>query len=351
MAEPSPAKKKSLSTKPTQQLGPKYAVAISLLALTLAILSAVMFFYFYSQKHSSNSTLKSQLQQNQITALVEFKNLQSQLKEQNEQINRTQASLANILQSNSQSPIIQTLNSISFLIHAANLSIQSTNNTNAALNSLLQAKSALKKLNASDYIQLSESISTDIDKIKQRQRQFKPEVYIAKLQQLDRRVQALDFIPTANHRPTKNQQTLTDNTDTHQSKRWYQPVVTALHALRGLIIIRKQASPLYQVLSQSDIQMIKQNISIKISLAQWAISKSNRSAFQQNMTAIESILHQTLKSNVSTQNLLGNIRRLRQINFPTQPIHLSSLVSITSIISSSTNSPQQDAHSVATKEK
>ena len=293
----------------------KMTLIFSLLALLIAIISFVSSSLFRNN-NMSNAQLQTSWKNFQVNNLAKIKSIQEVQQQYSSQINDLRASVTEFATQNLHSSMSRDLYAASYLIHTAALSLQATGSARAAIHALSAAKTQIAHIKSNDLLNLQQALATDLSRLKQVQNNFQPTLIVNSLESLNKAIQALTPYKTPppltalSPNSTKN----TKKIESKPSNHWYTPIQSFLEAFKGLIIIRRQNHPVYSILSQSQITILKENLSLKIALAQWAIIDRNNTLFHTSLNNIKKTLTSRFPTTPDTTAIVQSLGTLLSKN-------------------------------------
>ncbi len=324
-------KTKPVSTKNTATSPHKAKISkVALLALTVALLSGASIggLYYWQQQQVNNLSqqfnqqLKQQSQQqliatqNKIKALLsnQQQQINTQIKtainqldaSQQKQVSQLETKLAKIAQ---RKPSDWLVNESQYLIRVALRSLWLEHNTPSAISLLKEADQRLKSLNNPKYLPVRQAINQDIAAL-----QLLPKLTtddtILSLMGLAQQINKLPLIKIKGIKDnTKNSFQLSENaTD------WKENLARSWHKfIDDFITIRRQDNTVIPLMSPQYQQNLRENLSSKLQLAQWAASQGKTKLYQQALNDIAHWHRQYFAMNNPINiNFSQEIKKLKQ---------------------------------------
>jgi uroporphyrin-3 C-methyltransferase len=344
---PSNSSTKPITSKPTNK-----RASLALLLASLSIVAAAG--HFMWQQHYNNQELLRLTEQNQQA----LKQSQAQLKQdlittfnnqlqQHKSTSQSQADadraqqknddLLNTLsaQINQLEQQVQLRQPDDWLIHEADYLIRIATrtmwlekDTQAAISLLREADSRLKTLGQPKYLPIRALINEDIEALALMP-SLNTEDALLQLMALNKQIPQLVLAQVKITEDLKGDQenlTLSTNIDDWQSnlaKTWQK-------FLNDFITVRRRTGMVEPLLSPEQQQHLKQNLSLKIQLGQWAASEQKDAIYQQTLLDIQQWLNEFFDMQlISNQNFYQAIDDLKkQTVYYNYPSDLKSLTAI-----------------------
>jgi uroporphyrin-3 C-methyltransferase len=348
---PSNSSTKPITSKPTNK-----RASLALLLASLSIVAAAG--HFMWQQHYNNQELLRLTEQNQQA----LKQSQAQLKQdlittfnnqlqQHKSTSQSQADadraqqknddLLNTLsaQINQLEQQVQLRQPDDWLIHEADYLIRIATrtmwlekDTQAAISLLREADSRLKTLGQPKYLPIRALINEDIEALALMP-SLNTEDALLQLMALNKQIPQLVLAQVKITEDLKGDQenlTLSTNIDDWQSnlaKTWQK-------FLNDFITVRRRTGMVEPLLSPEQQQHLKQNLSLKIQLGQWAASEQKDAIYQQTLLDIQQWLNEFFDMQlISNQNFYQAIDDLKkQTIYYNYPSDLNSLTAIKRLV-------------------
>jgi len=328
----------------------------AMLALFIALVSAggVGGLFYWQQQQSAQ--LVAQINtQNQQQSLLNQQQTAKLLASQQQQANNKIATAISKFEAQQQTKITQLEQQIAqlsqrkandwlvlesqYLIRVALRSLWLTHNTGSAINLLHDADQRLKSLNSPQYLPVRQAINQDIVAL-QLLPQLTTDETILKLMGL---AQQLDKLPLIKIKgiEKKNEQAfqLSEN-----ASDWRENLARSWHKfIDDFITIRRQDNAVIPLMSPQYQQNLRENLSLKIQLAQWAASHGKVDLYQRSLNDIQQWHQQYFAmDNVLNVNFNESIKNLKQAVITiTLPKTLTSLTAIEQVIKPKFELPAQ----------
>jgi uroporphyrin-3 C-methyltransferase len=219
------------------------------------------------------------------------------------------------------------LHEAEYLIRIATRTLWLEHNTGATISLLQDADMRLKELKDPDFLPIRQLIREDIAQLK-----LIPTVdnedtimtLMAMSHQITRLPLAMVKIPNDENQDVDF--TLSDNTDDWQenlAKTWKK-------ILADFITVRRSSGDVKPLMSPQHQQNLRENISLKLQLAQWAISEKKQKVYNQTLNEVQQWLTEYFDmENVVSQSFFQSIQQLKtEIISYDYPSTLSSLKAI-----------------------
>jgi uroporphyrin-3 C-methyltransferase len=348
---PSNSSTKPITSKPTNK-----RASLALLLASLSIVAAAG--HFMWQQHYNNQELlrlteqnqqalkqsQAQLKQDLITTfnnqLQQHKSTsQSQVdadraQQKNDDLLNTLSAQINQLEQQVQlrQPDDWLIHEADYLIRIATRTMWLEKDTQAAISLLREADSRLKTLGQPKYLPIRALINEDIEALALMP-SLNTEDALLQLMALNKQIPQLVLAQVKITEDLKGDQenlTLSTNIDDWQSnlaKTWQK-------FLNDFITVRRRTGMVEPLLSPEQQQHLKQNLSLKIQLGQWAASEQKDAIYQQTLLDIQQWLNEFFDMQlISNQNFYQAIDDLKkQTVYYNYPSDLKSLTAIKRLV-------------------
>jgi uroporphyrin-3 C-methyltransferase len=348
---PSNSSTKPITSKPTNK-----RASLALLLASLSIVAAAG--HFMWQQHYNNQELlrlteqnqqalkqsQAQLKQDLITTfnnqLQQHKSTsQSQVdadraQQKNDDLLNTLSAQINQLEQQVQlrQPDDWLIHEADYLIRIATRTMWLEKDTQAAISLLREADSRLKTLGQPKYLPIRALINEDIEALALMP-SLNTEDALLQLMALNKQIPQLVLAQVKITEDLKGDQenlTLSTNIDDWQSnlaKTWQK-------FLNDFITVRRRTGMVEPLLSPEQQQHLKQNLSLKIQLGQWAASEQKDAIYQQTLLDIQQWLNEFFDMQlISNQNFYQAIDDLKkQTIYYNYPSDLKSLTAIKRLV-------------------
>ena len=295
----------------------------ALVAMIGMILLAIVCWYVWTQIYvdklgwqKSKATVQTELAAQKDHLQVNTKVLQTQLNQQQQVIQSMQVNLQNALSSMRHNKDYQIINQVSYLVHQANLDLMISHNPQQAISLLDNAKKLLDQLSDPLLFSLKKSIDKDMAALA-KTTSLDVSGLLAKLDGIDALVAKIPSLPveyTPSSEPASKVAIKVDN------QTWGQKFAHLLAGFKNLVVIRHHPKPIHALLSAQQLQVLKQNISLKVAMAQWAIINRNQAVYQESLQQVTAWLQQELQDPASVADLLNSLKQLSTVNIvPSYP--------------------------------
>jgi uroporphyrin-III C-methyltransferase len=349
---PSTVNKSTAKTEPAHKQPAKQS-KIGWFAFVVAILAmagSTALFYWQQQQHTQLSQLLQQKTAQQLTSF------QQQTQQHSEQLLRQQMSEASqtlqqhwqqALQISEQRTALQQqqlleqvqqqlqqltqrqpsdwqLLEVEYLLRVAGRSLWLEKNPQVAMSLLDEANQRLQQLNDVKFLSLRQAINDDLTQL-QMLPTLDTEQLLLSLNALTKQVEQLPLaqvqLPSSVNAP--DELTLTSNIAdwrTNLAKVWQR-------FINDFITIRRRTNDIEPLLAPQQQQQLRENITLKLQQAQWAVSQQQTMLYQQVMADIEAwLLAYFEQSSTITQQFINRLQHLSQ-----QPVMLALPKQLTAI--------------------
>lgn len=366
--QPSPSSTKVTAKKPSNK-----TATIALVVAILSIFASIGHYVWQQQQNNAQFlTLNQQNQQAIEQGQSELKSsltaeFNRQLQQQNRATSQSQIS-AKKAHSDSDSQLQQLSAQLSqleqkmslrqpndWLIHEAEYLVRVAartmwleRDTKAAISLLRDADNRLKELNQPKFLPVRALINEDIESLALMPTLQNQEAILT-LMALNKQVPTLVIItPEEELEHSKENIALSDDIGDWQenlSKTWHK-------FLKDFITVRRRTGIIEPLMTPDQQQHLKQNLSLKIQLVQWAASEQKEEIYQQTLLDIQQWLNEFFDMNLPVnKRFYQSIEKLKQqtihYNYPSD---LRSLAAIKRLLQESKQGTQpQKAKSVKAK--
>lgn len=372
--KPSPSNAKVAADKPSNK-----TATIALVVATVSIFASIG--HYLWQQQQSSAQLLTLNQQNQRAIEQGKSELKSsltaefnrQLQQQNRATSQSQES-AKKAHSDSDTQLQQLTAHISqleqkmslrqpndWLIHEAEYLVRVAartmwleRDTKAAISLLRDADNRLKELNQSKFLPVRALINEDIESLALMPT-LQNQDAILTLMALNKQVPTLVIItPEEELEHSKEDIALSDNIGD-----WQENLAKTWHKfLNDFITVRRRTGMVEPLMAPDQQQHLKQNLSLKIQLVQWAASEQKNEIYQQTLLDIQQWLNEFFDMNLPVnERFYQSIERLKQQTiYYDYPSDLRSLAAIKRLLQESKRGmqpqkPELEKSKVAPAEK
>lgn len=289
-----------------------FAIATAAGAITIGVMNwNVSRMNSQEVKSSTHSTLK--MQQNLLNTSKEWQ-------QQSLKIQSLQHEISQLTHHQSLSRHRKML-AVTYFVHLANLELAISQDKQAALNNLLLAKSELNKSNDINFLPIKQAIQNDIEKLKSYNNLSLNKAF-HKIAQINNHIQKLSPVLTP---PTLT----TDSTTKNKNKEsWYHSALNSLAHLKHLFVIKHLEKPAKLITTPEQTTYVKTNISLQLSMAQWALIHHNPSVFQQSIQTVVTWLDNFFQSAPQTPHLIKQLQAIQKIPVQLESIHLQNTLEV-----------------------
>lgn len=327
----------------------------AVLALLIALASAGGLGGMYWLHGKQLMVERDALQQQLLAQQTQLKTQQEQTKVQVEQLfeqkssalttelssllnQQTTLSDARINQLEQQLVRLQQNKSTDWLVHEAEYLIRISSrtlwlekNTSTAINLLKDADSRLKELNDPQYLPVRQALRNDIESL-----QLLPvidnESILLSLNALSQQVNKLPLamVQVPDSAEQQDNLALSENTADWQenlAKTWRK-------FLADFITVRRRTGSVEPLMSPRHQQNLRENIMLKLQVAQWAVTKGQTQVYQQTLTDITAWINEYFDTaQLTNQHFLQSLQELKvQVINADYPANLSALSAIRALL-------------------
>ena len=286
------------------RISPYHTAILTTISIILIISLAIVW-----EKQASISTEINQLGQQQLQTRInlaaESKSLGSEIQSKELTLDRLKQQMTQLQTKSLESNRNKALSKAKFLIQEAQYSLRIDYDFDRALRLLIAAKQLIHSINAPI---LENEIKNNMTRVSKLQKNLNIKKIISNIDIVNDDINALPnspqrkFIPETKPLPSKPQE-----------DHWYNNITGVLSGFKNLIIIRHHNQPIAPLLSQNEIRIIKNNVGIKTTEAQWALLHHQQDTFSSSIKKIIEQLNK-LPHNENTQKILDSLNKLKAIN-------------------------------------
>jgi uroporphyrin-III C-methyltransferase len=291
--------------------------------------------------------LKPQLQQVtqktsalQINQAANQKALQEETSLQQQKLQQLQLNVIALMKDSTLSDRNRELDIIKNLIYQAQYTMQLNSNLDRTLQLIELANNKIEKLNEPDLLELGADLNDIISQIKASQQNF----------QMGKTIQTIDSIRTLTQQlpnsPEKSFIKPVVHTTQSKGKHWYSNIKTILCGFKNLVIIRHHTQPISPLLTDNQVQIIKNNIALELNQAQSALLSRDQKLFSTSMVNTSKQI-QRLPKQQATADILKMITPLNTLNInPKRPSLSDAIVAINKLTANAnhTHKPSKQGH-------
>ncbi|MEW6983878.1 uroporphyrinogen-III C-methyltransferase [Colwelliaceae bacterium 6471] len=330
-------------------LTPTKVSKIAIVALLFALLSSAGvagIYYWYTSQHAAlekkvNLQYQQKLQASEQRISELLTQQQNQINGQLEQLfahaqQENSAKIAalenNIARLSQNQPSDWLLHEAEYLVRIASRTIWLEQDTQAAVALLQDADARLQELNDPQYLPIRELIHKDIEALKLMPH-LQTEEVILSLMGLTAQVNALPlamvYIPESNEAEQNFQ--LSEN-----ASDWQENLKKTWHKfLADFITVSRRTANVEPLMSPKHQQYLRQNLQLKLQLAQWAATERKAQIFEQSLSDAQSWLNEyfDMKANINQTFLNGIQTTAKQLVSFDYSVELLSLQALRKLIS------------------
>ena len=305
-----PGSSKKVSTHKNQ------LTILSIIAIILAIIASASAWIVWMEIHRTTPLLKAYIKTSSQAEQASLSKLKNALKTLEINADSMQSQLNRLAKTSTEARNQRIFGEASYLIHMANLQLIISRNVVAALHLMKLAQQQLREITNANIEPLKHAVAKNIMMLENT-----PKLNITQLmmqlEQLKTAVQTLPSLPTHTQVPSDVQ---TNPAQTTSKQTWYKKLNRNLDGLKKLIIIRHDKKPVKPLLSSQQLLVLKSNIQLKISQAEWAVLYQNPMIYQQSLQSAKQLLERYYPNESAMTDILKNIQSLSNINIkPTLP--------------------------------
>jgi uncharacterized protein HemX len=297
---------------PTKKTPTTLSVAALIIAVCVAMLSG---YQLYSSLYNNPAKQAiSSLEKKSQQALTELQALKIQLTQsQDDRYNQTKNKLANV----------------SYLIHLANLQLHTNHDAVAALNTLSMAQHYIASNNTPYFSALQQALSADTAALT-----ATPAAPIASLfssiHDLAAKINHLSSTALPPSDMTKN--TAAQANPTNKALPWYRRVMERAAVFKTLFVIRTTDARNPPIMSFDQEAVIKQNIIMQLTMAQWALLHRHEKIYIVTLQAASRALAHYFSLSPEVTPLIAQITALEKIKIDnTLPTLSSTLTALSAM--------------------
>ena len=303
----------------TYQLTTIVFVSISSILAIIAIILALFNF-------NGASTLNSELDQTRQTYQQQI----SQIKQDQatfeyrytDQINKNTANLEQLLKQTTNLSAEQAKGQANYLIYLAQLKLQFSSDTPAAIELLELAQHQIANFHTPDAEELKQRLKQDIQVLQKVPKINKPQL-LATLDDIMIKIKKIPLIPDVLTKTSPRSQPTKQESVKHD---WWQKTKDSLSKLKSFIIIRRIDNPSAIALSPDQKLLVKQSILLKLSQAEWALLNNQPDIYYRSLTAAKAMLSNINASGGVGTEISQQIKQLLSVSLtPKTHIRLISL--------------------------
>ncbi|HLB55850.1 MAG TPA: uroporphyrinogen-III C-methyltransferase [Coxiellaceae bacterium] len=236
------------------------------------------------------------------------------------------------LQNSQNAQSQNALANISYLIHLANLHLVIGHDPKTALNTLLIAQQELAPLSDNIFINLKNALTSDINALRAASPVSVNDTFI-NIENLNQSIQALSSLPAKPDLSVKK--TMHDVKATVENTKnlpWYDRVLDSFKQLKGLFVIRHLDQTNAIFITPNMEENIKQNIAIKLNIAQWALLNRNQTIFQAEIHSVKKWVEQYFSISNKDNKIIAQLDALQKMQIHnTLPTLQNTLYALSSV--------------------
>ncbi|XQW85058.1 uroporphyrinogen-III C-methyltransferase [Thalassotalea piscium] len=254
--------------------------------------------------------------------------LSQQAAQSGDRIDQLEQQLGRLQQTKSTDWLV---NEAEYLIRISSRTLWLEKNTSVAISLLKDADARLKELNDPQYLPVRQAIRNDIESL-----QLLPvidnESLLLSLNALNQQVNKLPLAMVKIPDMSEQQENFTLSEDTSD---WQANLAKTWHKfLSDFITVRRRTGSVEPLMAPQHQQNLRENLMLKLQVAQWAITKRQSRVYQQTLQDITAWLTEYFDmTDLANQHFLQSIQELQAQKIDAQyPTNLSALSSIRSLI-------------------
>ncbi|MDF1795513.1 MAG: uroporphyrinogen-III C-methyltransferase [Coxiellaceae bacterium] len=323
-------------SKPEKKSGCPYAKWGIILSVVLALLAIALSWVIWvrsqQQWSQSQQQLHSQLQTLNQQNATTFANMTSKVSQLTRRVNEAA----------SQSGSMRALNQADYFVRMANLSLNFSHNPLTASRILQQADQQLVNADNPALNPVRQQILADIGKLTN-QNHIDVTSTLLQLNQLIDQVIKLKVIP--NGLPAKS-----TNKQEKMPSDWRGGLNHAWKQLKSLVVIRHQDQNIVPLLTPERFNFLKENISLQLVEAQWAVLHQSNALYQQSLINAVNWLNKYDNHNqASVGPIIKQLEKLAKLNAKPNYPNLLDTLKLIETTKQQLHQPGHDNTSPATK--
>lgn len=283
---------------------------IAIILAIIAIVFAALAWQQYGTLHHAVSTHSTQLQQSVTQLKTDFDQYQQQSQMA---ISETQKNLTTLNNQLSDTSTLPILTEVSYLIRTADLQLSMQNNVAEAIQLLKMAAQRLQPLTQPTVQGLKDAVNHDVDALSAIP-QINVSDLIDQIDEISKQVSKLELqSPTA----------ITTNNPTAPvpaASSWWDKIKNNLGGLKNLFIVNHVDDAAILPPNPQQFILLKENIRLKLSQAQWALICSQKKVYQQSLHMVAQWLTQVGQSQPDISEVVKKLEALAIIDIkPSTP--------------------------------
>lgn len=306
-----------------------------------------------TQAAAANKTTSSQqITTEQPNINPQLQNLENQQQQLTQQIEALQTTVANQQQTLSDlkndfaalprqqlDTASATLGQILYLLRIANYDLLINHDVPAAVRLLTMADQDIQALNNPAFDSLRQTIQNDIQKLNNAPH-FDVTGTLIKIDGLIKTINSLTVVPPSMSNADNNSE------DNLANASWTDKLKATATNLKDLVVIRKLKEPITPLLSNQQLIFLKQNVTIALQQAEWALLHRNTELFQRSIKQALQWWDYYPEHNANNlENISQQLQQLSQLQInPTLPSIEDSLNAVQLALSKSTHNDQVSAN-------
>ena len=270
----------------------RLALVLSTLSFVLTLLVLIVIVYHWKQvsnsrfqSSQSSEQVSTQLQQNQEqlallqNELIETKQL---LKQQQTDISISSGGLKRVMNAQTHTRADWVLEEAAHLLRLANQTIQFNRNVSVAMTLLKASDKQLAHLSDPSLTPVRKASGEDLASL-EAVKQVDLEGLLIKLTSLSEKVNQLPLKHTVN---TQQDIVSEDKPNTQAQSKWKEALAQSLETIKTFIVIRKHEHGVLPLPSEEQHALLKQNLELMFSRAQWAASQQKDEIYKKSVEEI-----------------------------------------------------------------
>lgn len=328
----------AFTTKSAAQL--KRALLLSLLSLIIALCAIGSAFFIWQQSVSDSggmthnvAALQKNLEENKLAFQASLQDLQKQTADMQKTLIQNQTSIAQVMAMTSSRRRVRALSQIAYLLHVANLHLTISFDVATAKKLVSMANEQLNTLNDPSVFALKKMLAKDVVALNTAD-SFNAAALVIKLDTLNQRIAHTPLTPDAStlKRDTPTPKKSHANKEKEKAN-WVQKMTGGLASLKTLVVIRHTQQATVPLLSPQQQAFLKENITLKLGLAQWAALHHKAALYQTSLKLVQQWLQSYFHNTDGIQTILNELHALEKINVaPALPDLLHSLSTIDNLL-------------------
>jgi uroporphyrin-3 C-methyltransferase len=230
--------------------------------------------------------------------------LNEHLSQQQQMIQANADKLNKVLNINTQQQTSYILSEVGYLVRMAALNINIMDDTEHALTLLQTAQQQILDSGNAALEPLVKTLQQDAEMVQSRQKIDRVQL-VDNIYALSQQVENLPLIPARIQAQQNKQTNVPAKTGNKVQDHWN----TAVYSIKGLFVIRHLDAPIEPLLAPDQLMFMRENISMKLFQAQWAVLHRQQNLYVQSLQQARDLL-----SKYFSQNAAGSSKLIDSID-------------------------------------